>query len=856
MSENLTPMMQQYRRIKGEIPSDALLLFRLGDFYEMFFEDAKDAAALLNLTLTKRNGVPMCGVPYHAAENYIGKIVEAGRRVAICDQVSEPRPGQIVERQVTQILSPGSTFHLDLTQPKENRFLAAIRERDDHFGVAHLDMSTGEFRAGELEGARALHDWLMQVRPREIVYPAEDTKPSLPDGFDAAFSAYDDWVFEHDHAAQFLAEHFGVHSLEGFGCGHLERGGTGAAGALLHYAAKELRANTAHILKLQPHSGGKHLLLDAVTQRNLELVAPLHHGAADTTLLKALDDTITSMGGRALRQWLLQPPAERECILSRQETVAAWLDDVGRLEDFRALLQEVRDMERLIGRLAQGSGNARDLQALRASLDPLPGIRALVEGLGTPLAVELATALEPQPELVDLIERAIAAEPPAVLKEGGLVRDGYSPEVDELRSAMRDGKSWIADLQAREQERTGIKSLKIRFNNVFGYYIEITKSNLEQAPADYTRKQTLVNAERFITPELKEMESKILGAEERLRQLEFDIFQDIRARAAERTGAIQEIARSLAQLDVLASFATTARLHDYVRPEITATGRMDVADGRHPVIERLGNGEKFVPNDVRLNNDDHRLIILTGPNMAGKSTYIRQVALIALMAHTGSYVPARTAAIPVLDRIFTRVGASDDLSRGQSTFMVEMNETANILNNATSRSLVILDEIGRGTSTFDGLSIAWSVAEYLHNITRAKTLFATHYHELTELSAAMAGAKNFNVAVREWHEQIIFLRKIVSGGTDKSYGIQVARLAGLPREVIQRAKEILRNLEENELDATGQPSLAAHRPMEKLKPRKKRKKKKGARGKKEKPTEVPQLDLFRRAPEPGGVGRG
>ncbi|MDX6766340.1 MAG: DNA mismatch repair protein MutS [Candidatus Methylacidiphilales bacterium] len=846
MSENLTPMMQQYRRIKAEIPADALLLFRLGDFYEMFFDDAKDASALLNLTLTKRNGVPMCGVPYHAAENYVGKMIQSGRRVAICDQVTEPRPGQIVERAVTQILSPGSVFHLDLTAPKENRFMAAVVEREGVFGFAFLDLTTGEFRVTELHGAKAWHDELLRLHPRELIHPSEVRPPKLPDGCKPAVVSHDDWTFEHDHAELFLREHFKVQSLDGFGCSGLRKGGLGAAGALLHYATQTLRAQAGHVLKLLPYSGDDFLVVDAITQRNLELVQPMSHAAGDTTLLKALDKTVTAMGGRELGRWILRPLRSRDPILARQKVVDRWLEDVGRLEDFRTLLHEVRDLERIIGRLAQGSGNARDLQALRLSLDPLTGIKAMAESLQTPLAEELAARIEPQPDLIDLIERAIEPEPPLAVKEGGIIREGFRPEVDELRVAMRDGKAWIADLQNREQERTGIRSLKVRYTEAFGYFIEITRSNLDQVPADYTRKQTLVNAERYITPELKEMEGKLLGAEERSRQLEYKVFLEIREQVVARTAAIQEVARAVAQLDVLASFAVSARLMDYCKPEISTNGRMDVEEGRHPVLEQLLVGEKFVPNDIRLNQDDCRLVILTGPNMAGKSTYIRQVALIALMAHLGSHVPARAATVPVCDRIFTRVGANDDLSRGQSTFMVEMNETANILNNATAQSLVILDEIGRGTSTFDGLSIAWSVAEHLHNIVKCKTLFATHYHELTELSVALTGVKNYNVAVREWHDQIIFLRKIVAGGTDKSYGIQVARLAGLPKEVIARAKEILRNLEENELDATGKPQLARH-PEEK--PVKKVKKKKGKKQKG--PIEVPQMDLFRRVETPG-----
>jgi DNA mismatch repair protein MutS len=829
-------MMQQYRQIKGEIPKDALLLFRLGDFYEMFFDDAKEVAATLNLTLTKRNGIPMCGVPYHAAENYIGKLIQGGKRVAICDQVSEPRPGQIVERKVTQILSPGSTFNLELTQPKENRFLAAVLPKDQVIGFAYLDMTTGEFRVTEMSSLREWQDEMQRLHPKELIYPAETRAPEVGGDLGIALVEHDEWTFEQGNAELELKEHFQIHSLEGFGCAQLGTG-LGAAGALLHYVTKELRANAAHVLKILPYSSAEFLVVDSITQRNLELVISAGNNAAtDTSLLKAMDQTVTAMAGRELRRWILQPLRGKEAIEARQLVVSRWLEDVGRLELFREQLQEVRDLERLIGRLAQGSGNARDLQGLRQSLEALPGLVKRIAELEAPLAGELAAKIQPLPEVVELIVQSIVDEPPLALKEGGLIREGYRPDVDELKNAQRDGKNWLADLQAREQERSGIKSLKVRFNSVFGYYIEITKSNLQQVPDDYTRKQTLVNAERFITPELKEMEGKILGAEERAKQLEYQIFQEVREKVVVHTAAIQESARAIAQLDILAGFAISARLFNYNKPIITANGRLDIVEGRHPVLEQIIKGERFVPNDTVLNDDECRLVILTGPNMAGKSTYIRQVALIALMAHMGSYVPAQKAMIPVLDRIFTRVGASDDLSRGQSTFMVEMNETANILNNATSESLVILDEIGRGTSTFDGLSIAWAVAEHLHNAVKAKTLFATHYHELTELSMLLRGAKNYNVVVREWHDQIIFLRKIAPGGTDKSYGIQVARLAGLPKEVVGRAKEILRNLEEAELDATGQPSLAHHRqPNEQRKPK----------AKKNGKADIPQLDLFK-----------
>ncbi|MEM6822836.1 MAG: DNA mismatch repair protein MutS [Verrucomicrobiota bacterium] len=841
MSEKLTPMMQQYRRVKSEIPAGTLLLFRLGDFYEMFFEDAKEGASILGLTLTKRNGVPMCGVPFHAADNYIARLVEAGKRVAICEQTSEPKPGQIVERQVTQILSPGNTSHLELTQPKENRFLASVVVSGPVIGFSFLDLTTGEFRVTEFSSCEAWIDEMLRLQPKEIIYPEEQELPQrLEAATQVSESDYDAWVFEQGYAVSYLQEHFAVQSLDGFGCSDYAMG-IAAAGGLLHYAKQRLLASVDHVRSLLPYRGGDYLVVDATTQRNLELIQSLGTSASDTSLLKALDETVTPMGGRELRRWLLHPLRDVEMIEQRQQMVGRFLEDIGPLEDIRDLLREVKDLERLITRLSQGSGNARDLLALGKSLDPLPGLQMAVAHLETSLAASLSERIQPQPDLVDLVGKAIVDEPPLSLKEGGIIRDGYFPEVDELRSAARDGKAWIAELQAREQERTGIKSLKVRFNQVFGYYIEITKSNLGQVPDEYTRKQTLVNAERFITPELKEMESKILGAEERIQKLEYELFINLRKEVVQYIRPIQEAARAIAALDVLSSFSVTARLHQYCRPKVRTGGRLFIDEGRHPVLEQLEDAERFVPNDVNLNEDDCRLMILTGPNMAGKSTYIRQVALIALMAHTGSYVPAKAAEVSILDRVFTRVGASDDLSRGQSTFMVEMNETANILNNASQESLVILDEIGRGTSTFDGLSIAWSVAEFLHSKCRAKTLFATHYHELTELAAICKGVKNFNVAVREWHDRVIFLRKIVPGGTDKSYGIQVARLAGLPREVIDRAKEILRNLEENELDATGQPNIAHKRDDDGKGRRRKRKS--------NNPKTIPQMDLFKQSAE-------
>ena len=829
-TDGQTPMMQQYHRIKREIPPDALLMFRLGDFYEMFFEDAKVASQLLNLTLTQRQTTPMCGVPFHAAEGYIAKLIRAGRRVAICDQMEAPRPGQVVKREVTQIISPGSVVDSGLLDAKQNNFCASLVKGKSRWGLAYLDLSTGEFRAGEMDTVHEVADMLGRVQPAEIVVPTEQ-KAGLPEEFRGAAGSglvlgTDDWVFTADSAEFALKDHFKTQSLDGFGLSGASAA-ICAAGGLIHYLGQELRRNLSHVQRVGTFQRGDILVLDETTRANLDLVTSPR--GANTTLLAAIDRTVTSGGGRLLRQWLLQPLRAVEPIKARQLAIAHWKESERERADVRERLRGVRDLERLIGRLSQGSGNARDLQALAASLAQLPELRAMLIGNHVPLLRELALQITPQPELVTLLQTAIADEPPLALKEGGIVRAGYRPELDELHDASKKGKEWLAELQLREQQRTGIKSLKVRYNSVFGYYIEISTSNLANVPADYTRKQTLANAERYITPELKEMESKILGAEERSNQLEYEIFLELREAAVSNTGVIQMTAQAINALDVLAGWAALAQEQDYRRPEIDDDGVLEIEEGRHPVLEQMLQAERFVPNDSKLDTENNRLIILTGPNMAGKSTFIRQVALIAILAHCGCFVPAKSARVGLLDRVFTRVGANDDLSRGQSTFMVEMNETANILNHATKQSLVILDEIGRGTSTFDGLSIAWAVAEHLHTEIGAKTLFATHYHELTELALAMPGVKNYNVAVREWGDQVVFLRKIIAGGADKSYGIQVARLAGLPHAVLGRAREILRQLEDEELDETGQPRLGK-------KQRKSRARKPGHA--------APELDLF------------
>ncbi|MFZ0917139.1 MAG: DNA mismatch repair protein MutS [Candidatus Udaeobacter sp.] len=847
MRDVLTPMMQQYRRLRGSIPADTLLLFRLGDFYELFFEDATEAAGLLNVALTKRNGVPMCGVPYHAAQTYIAKLIKAGRRVAICDQTSEPQPGRIVSRDITQIVSAGTVSDLDLLEAKRANYVGAVYADSGIFGFAYADLSTGEFRITQLEGRQSLLDQLVRVSPAELLISSEQREHI--GGIDHALE-YDSYAFLPEQAVFTLCEHFKVKSLDGFGCAQMPHAVT-AAGAIVHYLKHQLRRKIDHLSSLRSDAPTDYVLLDAATQINLELVES--RSARDATLLAVLDRTATPMGGRKLRAWILQPLRNLPELQRRQQMIADLLQEPDLLAAIRGELKSIRDIERATGRLSQASGNARDVVALKTSLQQIPRLKrelqkliertsfgkapTILENDGAPNAIPARTGralplhLESQicemPALADKLEKALVDDPPLSLKEGGIFRDGYDADLDVLRQASRDGKNWISQLQEREIAATGIKSLKVRYNSVFGYFIEVTKSHLANVPAHYTRKQTTVGGERFITPELKEMEAKILGADERARQLEYQLFQKLRDETLRDLGPLQQTAEAIAVLDVICALAETARLFRYCRPTLNETLRLVIKDGRHPVLDQTLIEEKFVPNDTSLDGENLRLAIITGPNMAGKSTYIRQVALIVLVAQIGGFVPAASAEIGLVDRIFTRVGANDDLARGQSTFMVEMNETSNIVNNATECSLVILDEIGRGTSTFDGLSIAWSVAEFLHDKIKARTLFATHYHELTKLAEDRSGVCNFNVAVREWSEQIIFLRKIIPGGADKSYGIQVARLAGLPKEILDRAKEILARLEK--------PDRAIEPPT----PENPRDKRKPARS-----IEKPQMDLL------------
>jgi DNA mismatch repair protein MutS len=806
-------MMQQYGRLRGSIPADTLLLFRLGDFYELFFEDAKEASVLLNVALTKRNGVPMCGVPYHAAQTYIAKLIKAGRRVAICDQTSEPQPGKIVSRDITQIISAGTVSDFDLLEAKRANYLGAVYADGGIFGFAYADLTTGEFRLTELQDRQSLLDELARVSPSELLISSEQ-KDQLGQ-IDHALE-YDSYAFLREQAIFTLCEHFKMKSLDGFGCGEMSRA-VAAAGAIVHYLKHQLRRNIDHLTSLRCDAPADYVMLDAATQTNLELVES--RGTRNTTLLAVVDRTITPMGGRGLRSWILQPLRNLNELEPRQQMISDLLQEPDLLAAIRAQLKSIRDIERATSRLSQASGNARDLVALKFSLQEIPKLKAELQRLieriefgrapveaavpaandsteqATRLPLQLQSEIHEMPVLAEKLGRAVVDDPPLMLKEGGIFHDGYDADLDELRQASREGKNWISHLQEREIAATGIKSLKVRYNSVFGYFIEVTKSNLANVPAHFTRKQTTVGGERFITPELKEMEARILGADERAHQLESQLFQKLREETLRELESIQRTAAAIAVLDIICAFAETARLFRYCRPQLNNTLRLMIKDGRHPVLDQNLVEEKFVPNDTSLDGETMRMAIVTGPNMAGKSTYIRQVALIVLMAQIGSFVPAESAEIGLVDRIFTRVGANDDIGRGQSTFMVEMNETSNIVNNATERSLVILDEIGRGTSTFDGLSIAWSVAEFLHDKIKARSLFATHYHELTKLAAERKGVCNFNVAVREWNDQIIFLRKIVPGGADKSYGIQVARLAGLPKEILDRAKEILAHLE-------------------------------------------------------------
>jgi len=814
----LTPMMRQYLEIKSGY-QDAILFFRLGDFYEMFLDDAVKASRILDITLTSRNKnsegaeVPLCGIPFHSANPYIAKLIEAGEKVAICEQVEDPKAVKgIVRREVVKVITPGLVVDGDTLSPKENNFLLAlVPGGDDLFGLASLDLSTGHFRTTEVEGGAAAVAEAACIAPREMLLPAACRDSALHKSLqlDVAplLTFVEEWAYDRDYAARLFCDQFGVppESL----CGAMKLAAAAAA-AVLHYLKETQKGGALHLRELVTYQSREFLMLDDATRRNLELTRTMADGRRRGSLLGLMDHTVTSMGARKLKQWINYPLMSVELIARRHDAVEELVSDPSRRGGMAASLEGIYDLERLNGRISLASASAKDMVALRDSLERIPAIVDAAGSCTSALLRETIAAIDPLEDIASLIRGAIAENPPFVLRDGGVIADGYNAELDELRSISSEGKGFIARLEAQEKSRTGIGSLKIRYNKVFGYYIEVTKSNLADIPADYIRRQTLANAERFITPELKEYEEKVLGAEDRIAELEYSLFQEIRCRVAEQGGRIARTADLLATLDVLLSLARLAHEADYCRPRMNDGDGITITDGRHPVVESLNLGERFVANDLLLDNRENQLLIITGPNMAGKSTFMRQVALITLMAQIGSFVPAREATIGITDRIFTRVGASDNLARGQSTFMLEMTETANILRNASPRSLVILDEIGRGTSTFDGVSIAWAVAEFLHDSVehKAKTLFATHYHEMTELAVTRGGVKNYNIAVREWNDQVIFLRKIIPGGASHSYGIQVARLAGLPLSVIERSKEILRNLERGEFSAEGVPRIA------------------------------------------------
>ena len=815
-----TPMMRQYLEVKSRYP-DAILFFRLGDFYEMFMDDAVTAARILDITLTSRNKgaadeIPLCGIPYHSSQPYIAKLVEAGHKVAVCEQVEDPKLVKgLVKRDVVRVVSPGLVVDTDTLQPNRNNYLLALASAGpQRYGLARLDITTGEFRVTEVASLETAKSELVALDPAEVVFADDAEGEALqqqlgPVLYGRAVSTVPAWSVDPVAATERLTSTFNCSSLAAFGCADLPAA-IRAAGAALHYLLESQKGSVPHLQPPVTYHVSDYMVLDEATRRNLELTSTLYDRSRKGSLLGVLDRTLTAMGGRLLRQWIGQPLVDVGRIQARQQAIAELAADPLRRGALRDCLDKVYDLERLNGKIALANVNGKDLVALMLSLQQLPALLDSLQPLSAALNCQLTTRIDPMTDAVALIDKAIVDDPPFVLREGGVIREGYHAELDEYRLIRRDGKSWIARLEAEQRTRTGIASLKVRYNKVFGYYIEITRSHLDRVPDDYQRKQTLANAERYITPELKEYEEKVLTAEDRMAELEYELFQEVRRILAGQGERLQQTAAALAQLDVICSLAEVAHERNYVLPQIDDSDELLIVDGRHPVVETMTLDERFVPNDVQMDLRQHQILIITGPNMAGKSTFMRQVALIVLMAQIGSLVPAKEAKIGVVDRIFTRVGASDNLARGQSTFMVEMTETANILNHATERSLIVLDEIGRGTSTFDGVSIAWAVAEFLHDNPKvaARTLFATHYHELTDLALTRERVQNYTVSVKEWNDQIIFLRRIVKGGASHSYGIQVGRLAGLPLAVIDRAREILRNLESGEYGAQGQPRLA------------------------------------------------
>src|SRR5215469_8256493 len=833
MTEPSTPLMRQYAAVKKEHPT-ALLFFRLGDFYELFFDDAVVAARELEITLTSRNkekgiAVPMCGVPYHAAEGYIGKLIRKGFKVAVCEQMEDPKLAKkLVRREVTRVLTPGTAADSSLGS-EENNFLAALAQVGEQVGFAALDLSTGEFRATEFSGAGALRrvqEELEQLRAKELLYAsaaplfesrdaiepafrlAGQPKRPSPPGLSFTETPLDDWIFATDHALPLLENHFGVLSLEGFGLAG-RTAAASAAGAILYYVRSTQRGALDHVDRIGWYERQNCLVLDAVTVRNLELIEPLFAGTdAGVTLFRSLDAAITPMGKRLLRAWLLRPSLDLDEINGRLDAVEAGVKDLVTREELRRALDGVLDLERLLSRITLETANPRDVLALAASLGKIPAIKAAVGGLAASRLATLNALLDELSDLRERMQNTIVPEPPLSFADGGVIAGGVDRDLDELRDMSRNSKLVLAQIEQRERGRTGIASLKVKFNSVFGYYIEISKANLHLVPQDYDRKQTLVGAERFTTPELKEYEAKILDAQEKIVEIERRLFTELRTAIAAEAKRIRQTALALAEVDVLGSFAHIAALRNYCRPQFMENvGEIEIIEGRHAVIEQqelAGGSERFVPNDLYLNETTQNILLLTGPNMGGKSTYLRQTALIVILAQMGSFVPARSAKLSIVDRVFTRIGASDNLARGRSTFMVEMTETAAILHTATARSLILLDEVGRGTATYDGLAIAWAAVEYLHGRVRAKTLFATHYFELTELGEQLEGVKNYHVSVKETGGGIVFLRKVEPGAADRSYGIEVAKLAGLPNEVIDRAREVLVEHESAEQELTAQ----------------------------------------------------
>ncbi len=805
-----TPMMQHYLKTHEEY-KDCILFYRLGDFYEMFFDDAKVVSKELELTLTGKScgaeeRAPMCGIPYHAAETYLTRLVKKGYKVAICEQVEDPKLAKgMVKREVTRVVTPGTTLNAQALDETKNNYIMCIAYIGDHYGISSADITTGDYYVTEVDSERKLLDEVNKYQPTEIIcneafYISGIDIDDMKNRMGIVIYSLDAWYFSDETAQMTLKDHFKVRDLEGLGLADYDSGVV-AAGALLKYLYETQKTTLSNLVAIHPYTTGKFMIIDSSTRRNLELVETLREKQKRGSLLWVLDKTRTAMGARTLRSFVEQPLIERTEIEERYDAIDEFNTNAITREEIREYLNPVYDLERLITRVTYQTASPRDLIAFRNSIHMLPPIKTLMSDFQSPLLKRLYEQLDTLDELYELIERSITEEPPLTLHDGGILKEGYNEEVDRLRKAKTDGKSWLADLEAKEREKTGIKNLKIKYNKVFGYYLEVTNSFKDLVPDYFTRKQTLANAERFITPELKELEDVILGAEDKLIVLEYELFREVRQKVADEVVRIQKTAKAVAQIDVFASLATVAEQNNYCRPKLNEKGLIDIKDGRHPVVERMIQNEMFVANDTYLDNGSNRVSIITGPNMAGKSTYMRQSALIVLMAQIGSFVPAKSAKIGIVDRIFTRVGASDDLASGQSTFMVEMSEVANILRNATSNSLLILDEIGRGTSTFDGLSIAWAVVEHISNprLLGAKTLFATHYHELTELEGKLNSVNNYCIAVKEKGDDIVFLRKIVKGGADKSYGIQVAKLAGVPDNVIERAKEIVEELSNNDI---------------------------------------------------------